>query len=903
MLLIDPNFSRNLYPHYALLGSDWYESFLHFVPSADFLKVTRNALPLSWSIRSRGVWIHASPPERNMLEQGWKIHISATRENCEQILERCTEICIRHEVAFKFLSDPFVFNTIMNKGGARESGGKFITVYPSNVDHFRLIADDLRAALAEFKGPYILSDKRYKDSEVVHYRYGAFLGYPTLSAYGHTATLLQDPNGTRVQDGRSAFFDPPSWIDDPFESRVLDANEIDVSADTTLYLKNGKYRIETPIQFSLTGGVYRAVDMDTGRTVIIKEARPYTDIDDDGKDAVWRLKKEYRLLEKLSGTGITPEPLDLFEDWEHLFLVEEFLEGDNLYTLMATWERDTPEAQTKDQMIYVEGLHKLWTKFAYAFKVFHERNIVINDVSPGNVIISQNDDRTHLIDLEGAWEVGVDTPYTVFGTRGYRPLDGVHGPSDDIYGLGRVMLSMLFPGNMLLNLKPEAKQIYLDLAEKSGNLPTGMKTLVSDCLDSDVNVRPSADEILDRLDKVSVETEHQLSTDDIAISDALLTDTVDKMLTYIKSTVSFNRDDRLFPADPAVFLTNPLSVAHGASGVAYALWNLEGEVPDQVVAWMLEREISNEKYTPGLYLGLSGIAWVYWKLGQHELALQLMKSAVKHPLLSELPDLYYGTAGFGLASLFFHKETEDPYWLEQAIKAGDWLINTKTASKDGYYWPDPEGHVWCGYARGQSGIALYFLYLGIVTGESRFQDAGRTALAYDLAQMENTRNGLKIPRASGDSVSTLHQNVASHYWSDGSAGVCTSLLRYWHVFGDDVYKNTLEELLPDTSRDLTAFPTLFTGLAGLGNLQLDVFDFTNDPKYISEALRITEGILRFQLDKPDGIAFPGEQLLRISTDFGSGSAGIALFLSRLANREKRFQNFNFLLDDLLCPKK
>ena len=109
--------------------------------------------------------------------------------------------------------------------------------------------------------------------------------------------------------------------------------------------------------------------------------------------------------------------------------------------------------------------------------------------------------------------------------------------------------------------------------------------------------------------------------------------------------------------------------------------------------------------------------------------------------------------------------------------------------------------------------------------------------------------------------------------------------------------------MPDTAREITAFPTLFTGLAGLGNAQLDLWDFTSEPKYIEMAFKITKWILQFQMEKPDGIAFPGEQLLRISNDFGSGSAGIAMFLNRLANREKKFQNFNFLLDDLLCTPK
>ncbi len=176
-------------------------------------------------------------------------------------------------------------------------------------------------------------------------------------------------------------------------------------------------------------------------------------------------------------------------------------------------------------------------------------------------------------------------------------------------------------------------------------------------------------------------------------------------------------------------------------------------------------------------------------------------------------------------------------------------------------------------------------------------------MSYDLAQIQETEYGLRIPRASANSKSSPHKNINPPYWSDGTAGVCTSLVRYWFVFREDMHRSLLERLMPDTFREITAFPTLFTGLAGLGNLQLDVSDFTGDTKYISEAMQIAEGILRFQIERPDGIAFPGEQLLRISTDFGSGSSGIALFLSRLANQDQKIKNFNFLLDDLLCPEK
>lgn len=340
MLLTDPNFSVPLYYEYCQQHLDWYEPFYDPIPTPEFLNLARSVLPLSWIPRPTGVWTHVSPPDNNFSKrQGWKIHVSANPENCLEILDRSIRICVDCEVPFKFLSSPSVFDRLLGKGSFRESSGKFITIYPSDESQFLLIAEALYEKLSEFEGSYTLSDKPYKDSQVLFYRYGAFSGYPRLTVFGNKEVLLRSPEGELVADGRSAYFNPPSWASDPFEEdRGGTEEDVDEpeESEMTIYLKDGRYRVDAAIHFSVTGGVYHAVDMDNGKTVIIKEARPHTSIESSGNDAVVRLKKEHRLLTKLSGTGITPEPLDLFFDWKHLFLVEEYLPGQNLYGMICS---------------------------------------------------------------------------------------------------------------------------------------------------------------------------------------------------------------------------------------------------------------------------------------------------------------------------------------------------------------------------------------------------------------------------------------------------------------------------------------------------------------------------------------------------------------------------------------
>ena len=895
MLKTNPNFSPSLYLECSREHQEWYESSSHHAPTPEFLSVARRVLPLSWTPQFTGVWTHVSPPDKGTnRRQGWKIHVSASPENCLKILERSIQVCVDYQVPFKFLSSPYIFEWLLGKGSYREASGKFITIYPSDNSQFLLIMEALSKQLAEFKGSYTLSDKPYKDSQVIFYRYGAILGYPQLSVYGFQDILLRSPDGELAPDGRSAYFNPPDWASDPLEEITEKNDEWD---ETTIYLKDGRYRVEAAIQFSLTGGVYKAVDMDTGRTVVIKEARPQTSIESNGDDAIARLKKEHRLLTKLSGTGITPEPIDLFFDWEHLFLVEEFLPGEDLYKMMSSLSADGT-----DKNIHIESLHKLGVSLAYAVKVAHEHNIIINDFSPGNVISTDTEETYKLIDLEAAWEDGVEVPSDEFGTLGYQMPGGVKNKSDDLYGLSAVISDMIIPVSAFVDLQPKAIQTFLDNAENKGRTSKEIKNLLLEYLDTDRKSCKSASEFFNRFENIAIEATPEVPQEDFGISDPLLSETVNQTLNYIKSNMDFQRTDRLFPADPEVFVTNPLSVANGAAGVAYALFNIEGKVSDKVISWMLRQDISKDIYPPGLYVGLSGIAWVFWKLGQKELALKLMKTAADHDLLWDLSDVYYGAAGFGLACLYFHKETGDAYWLEQAARVGEKLIQQKNASDNGVYWPDLEGNVWTGYARGASGISVFLLYLYLVSGDTQFLETGRSALDYDLGAALELEGKIRMPRATADSITSPHQKVYSHYWSDGSTGVCTALLRYISVLEEESDKEMLELIIADATRDYTGFPTLFTGLAGLGNVQLDAFGFTGDPKYLSSARYVTSGLLRFQIQKPDGIAFPGEQLLRISNDFGSGSAGIACFLHRLQHAEKYLSNFNFMLDELLDLK-
>ncbi len=88
-------------------------------------------------------------------------------------------------------------------------------------------------------------------------------------------------------------------------------------------------------------------------------------------------------------------------------------------------------------------------------------------------------------------------------------------------------------------------------------------------------------------------------------------------------------------------------------------------------------------------------------------------------------------------------------------------------------------------------------------------------------------------------------------------------------------------------------------MAGLGETLLDAYDLIGTASYLEAARQIREGLRLYALPRPGGLAFPGEQLYRLSSDLGTGSAGVALFLHRLEHAAEHPGSRNFMIDGLL----
>src|SRR5882757_5055961 len=257
---------------YALASPDFYESLDRLqINTADFIDVTRRYLSADWRCMCRNTWYYCTPEGGTIPPQGWKIHLSTVVADSAALLSTAVPLLAKRRVAFKFSADKRILRLRNAKRWPRGGAGKFVTIYPRDEAECGVLLRELGAATVGFEGPYILSDRRFRDSEVLYYRYGGFSPTKRLTIKGDLVPVMQSEDGRAVDDIRNPFFQLPDGVRDPFREDAVDDDSQDAPT-----LKEGRYRIESAIAFATTGGVYLAVDTTTGARVAIKEVRPHT---------------------------------------------------------------------------------------------------------------------------------------------------------------------------------------------------------------------------------------------------------------------------------------------------------------------------------------------------------------------------------------------------------------------------------------------------------------------------------------------------------------------------------------------------------------------------------------------------------------------------------------------------
>lgn len=863
---------RNLL--YQFVKGPFFESIDRYeYRREDFARPINSMLTAEWRTQREGVWFHCSAPDYEVPRQGWKIHISATIENAIELVQAVVPILAERKVSFKCSADKRILSLMTGKSWDRGGSGKFMTIYPRDVEQFLSLLSELHAATMEFTGPYILSDRRFPGSRVLHYRYGTMQSTDAVNGNGQKISQLLSPDGQAHPDRRNPFFELPPWhpVDPVLECYPEQTVEDDGEQGT---LREGRYEVRRVLGFSNSGGVYVALDRNTDKEVLIKEARPQTNRVAEGYDAIELLKKEYELLTLVADANISPQPIELFQDWEHWFLVEEYCEGLSLAALGA---RSSvllkTHATIAERESFLERYHRIFSKIADALAVLHSRAIVFGDLSPNNVLVLGDDD-VRLIDYEGACRVGIDVPPRL-STPGFAPAKGTAEPQtiyDDRYALGAMMLSSLFPVTNFIGFVPERRDEVIDEISEDASIADEVRDCIKALISESPEARPEPQTVSRILNR---ERGPVMPSAGLKVTRFPVDATVDGLTRFMIAHASVNRSDRLFPPDFRLYNTNKYGLFFGAAGTLWALRE-SSDLSPALLEWLRRVPLDTERFAPGLGVGLAGIAYASIDLGMRDLAVNAMDLAILHPRRSEQASLFAGLAGIGLAALKLWAETRYERFAAAAREAANELLRTAGIDGDLPSWQDLEGQTHLGLLYGAAGVALFLLYAWKAFGDERYLDAGVRALEFELSHAVSVDDAtLSWP------YRTDFTSIVLPYWAYGSAGIGSVILRYMALAGRDEYEEIFARIRRDTSRKYTVSTGKLMGIAGIADFHLDCHQYLGDAASRRDLDSALAGLNLYKIVRDDGIAFPGDIQNRISCDLGNGIAGVLMMLRRL----------------------
>ncbi|MBT2392599.1 class III lanthionine synthetase LanKC [Streptomyces sp. ISL-1] len=861
--------------HFCPPGTPFFDLPSRGAAAEDDFALAHEALPEGWERNPGAEWVVLTPPDPRLPRQGWKIHVSATLDNAEHILDVVAKYCTTEQVMFKFIRGRHLLQRRNSKYGDRSASGKFVTIYPFDDEHFERILHELGDLLDGEPGPYILSDLRWR-SGPLYVRYGGFVLQAIRSESGELIYCIENPDGELVPDRRGPGFRPPEWVTPP--ACLAEA----IAGRNAGTLEDFPYRVTKAVHFSNGGGVYRGKDTRDGSDVLLREARPHAGLDSDGNDAVARHEQEHWALRRLTGLPCIPRLVDYRKGHEHYFLVREYVEGTPLSKELV---RRNPllhaVSSTEDIAEYTGWALDVLDQIERGLDGMHDRGVVFADLHPGNILV-RPDGQVVFIDFETAGSPEAK-PAQTMGAVGFIAPAGYSGFAIDRYALGCLRLALFAPMVAAVPWAPEKADQLIDLITASYRLPEDFAERVR--RDLGLATHPAVTD-----DGAGEErgSEPVWSARGTADRPALLRSLGESVL----ATAQTGRDDRLFPGDAEQFFTpeGGLGLAHGAAGVLWALGEAGVEVPEDHLDWLVDGVRSLEDPRPGFYNGLGGIAYALDRLGRSDTARELLDRITEAPLRGLDPSLYGGLSGIGLTLLHFAGSTGEPALLDRTVQIAG-LIADGTSAAAASATEGPANRPAAGLLRGESGSALFLLRLYEQTRDTALLDRAAQALRRDLAGFGWTPGAPFAERAAG--------RLPLIAGSGGTGMVLHDLLAHRP---DPELAQARDAIRAATELSFVPQAGLLNGRAGVIMTRLHLTETTNRTGAASRVehsgdadpvlRRHVAGLGLHAVCHQGRPAFLGQECLRISSDLATGTAGVLLALSAaLSERRSRLPFF------------
>lgn len=799
-------------------------------------------LPAGWQRIRRNEWLVYVPPAGEIPQQGWKLHVSANHDNAADVLAKVRDHCVPRGISFKHLRSLDVLLMRNAKYATRGASGKLVTIYPRDEKELERIINELGTILEGQSGPYILSDLRIGDGPL-YVRYGGFTERHCEDEDGRLVSAIEDGEGRLVPDRRDPVFKVPDWVTVP----ACIAPHIE--ARNAVTLAGLPYRVTEALHFSNGGGVYVAEDTRTGERVVLKEGRPHAGLAADGADAVTRLRREHDMLRRLDGVDGVPAVRDYFVLGEHHFLVQEYVEGRPLNTFFA--ERHPlldPEPDPGRLAEYTSWALKIYAGTERVIDAVHARGVAFNDLHMFNIMI-RPDDSVALIDFEVA-APAADNSRQILANPGFLAPPDRRGTAVDRYCLACLKLALFAPMTTLFVLD-RAKAAHLaEVIADWFPVPDGF-------------LEPAVAEITKdaTTGRVPPVTIPRFTPDRPGWEDARAA-----LSRAILASATPRRDDRLFPGDIQQFGNGGLGLAYGAAGVLYTL-DVTGcrdehdDRPAEHAEWLAAHAADPPSGSGlGLYDGLHGAAYTLAHLGRLDAAARTIDICLSERWDRLGIDLHGGLPGIALNLDHLAGRLEAPALRDEADRAAR-LVAGHVAAATG-----PPARP--GLMRGMSGAALMLIRFYERTGDTDLLDLAARAIRLDLERCVTDKNG------------AMHVDEGTRvlpYLARGSVGIGMVIDDYLAHREDERFTAAADAIRRAALSMYYAQSGLFSGRAGM----LLYLARRRDPRAGAHVRDLAWHALAYQ----DGLAFPGENLLRLSMDLGTGTAGVLLALGAALHDE------------------
>jgi serine/threonine protein kinase len=828
-------------------------------------------LPPGYSIQHNGPWVSVVVLEQTgeFVHQGWKLHLSARPDTLYRTMDKAIPILLEDGCEFKVIASIDLLKEINAGMHGSAAIGKAITIYPNQAT-INQLAQRLTKVLTGFEAPQINSDRRIDSNAPVYYRFGPFLPKIRISNMGASDIILSRPDGTLISGLATEYYWSPDWADDPF---LQQGNGTQLPRSDGELLIGDHFKIVGAIARTYRGTSYRAIDLRSGLRVVIKEAKAYIETSDG--DTRNYLRNELRVLNALAGVTGTPDIMDHFAYGPDEFLVTTDLGLLNLRDYIIDFGVFSCDyALSQNVLSLARSLLQILDRI-------HQRGVIYRDLAPKNIVALYN----------GGWglvdfELSRFEDFQCFGwSPGYassrQRLNESATIEDDYFALGMTMFHALTGIDPIIignNAGKNIERTISCLVAISGVDPF-IVSIIKKLIDPDPLAQDQAVNAIRNQAPFIGKKERTTRYPNPPIG-LIFRHTLKTVLQHAKSMI---KNDFIPQSMPPT-----ITAYEGTAGVIMELSQYADSQNVALELAILTANVAESVATPtSLLYGRMGIALalnlVAYNSGNESLSRRAANILPNSDDLwkESYVDVTHGIAGLGIGYLAFAASAPEaqPYLL-LADQCAERLLNEVTiideqlnALSKGN--PAHGISIADGFAHGRAGIA-YFLLAHAAQRGNKDSAAKAFELLFALSKL--------IPDIVKPATSRSGRPMAAS-WCQGLSGIGTAMLRGGCFFKDESFLYAAE-VAAKACLDIAPRVPLVTqccGLAGIGELMIDLSIITRNIKYHQSAIQI----LNIMLSRSGGTRtkpyFPDSSLAAITPGWANGAGGVLSYLRRLAD--------------------